>query len=112
MMPGLGGFDPKKMQALMKQMGIKQEEIDSLRVIIEKTDNSKIVINNPSVLKINMQGQESWQITGDAKEIEGERFSQEDIKTIIDRTGCTKTEAQKALEETGDIAEAIIKLSD
>ena len=28
----MGGFDPKKMQGLMKQMGIKQDEIDAVKV--------------------------------------------------------------------------------
>jgi len=63
-----GGLNPKKMQALMKQMGMSQDEISASRVIIEKTDDSKIIIENPSVTKIAMQGQESFQITGEIKE--------------------------------------------
>ncbi|GAH71701.1 unnamed protein product, partial [marine sediment metagenome] len=61
MFPGLGGLNPKKMQAMMKQLGMNQEEIDALRVIIEKQDNTKIVIENPSVTKISVQGKESFQ---------------------------------------------------
>ena len=57
----MGGLDPKKMQGMMKQLGIKQEEIDSSKVTIEKTDGSKIVIEPAQVTKINMQGQDSWQ---------------------------------------------------
>ena len=104
-----GGIDPKKMQAMMKQMGIKQEQIEAERVIIEKPD-SKIVIENPNVQKIVMQGQESWQITGTARE---EEFGirEEDVKLVAEKTGKSKQEAKKALEETGDIAEAIVKLS-
>ena len=30
------GLNPKKMQAMMKQMGMAQEEIDASRVVIEK----------------------------------------------------------------------------
>ncbi|MBU3906636.1 MAG: Nascent polypeptide-associated complex protein [Nanoarchaeota archaeon] len=107
----LPNLDPKKMNALMKQMGIKQEEIDASRVIIEKTDNSKIVIENPSVIKMNMQGQESWQITGDEREEQETGFSEEDIKTVMEKTGCSKKQAEDALEETQDIAEAILELS-
>ena len=51
----LGGLNPKKMQALMKQMGMEQIDIEALRVIIEKTDNSRIIIDNPAVAKISMQ---------------------------------------------------------
>ncbi|MDO8622725.1 MAG: nascent polypeptide-associated complex protein [archaeon] len=102
-------LDPKKMQGMMKQMGISQEEIDASRVIIEKEDG-KIIIENPSVMKIKMQGQESFQISGEIKE-EQAGFSEQDIKTIMEKTGCTKKQAEKALEKTGDLAEAILELS-
>jgi nascent polypeptide-associated complex subunit alpha len=104
-------IDPKKMQAVMRQMGISQEEIDALRVIIEKPDG-KIIIENPSVTRVKMNGQESFQISGDIKE-EAEKLSdsEDDIRTIVEKTGCSEKQARKALEETGDLAEAIMKLS-
>jgi len=108
MIPGL---DPKKMQAVMKQMGINQQEIDAKRVIIEKDDGSKIIINKPSVTKIKMQGQESFQIAGEISEEESIGFSEEDVQVVIEKTGCTKEQALKELEETGDLAEAILNLS-
>ena len=95
----------------MKQMGMQQDEIDASNVIINKTDGSKIVINNPSVTKITMQGQESFQVTGDVSESEAEKFSEDDIKLVMEKTSCTKEEATEALKETEDIAEAILKLS-
>ena len=61
-------MNPSKMKAVMKQMGIQQEEINAEKVTIDKTDGSKIVINNPSVVKIKMQGQENFQISGDISE--------------------------------------------
>ena len=106
---GLGGMDPKKMQAMMKQLGIKSEEVDAERVVIEKSDG-KIVIENPNVTKVNMQGQDSWQITGEAHE-EEEGIKEEDIKLVAEKAGKSEEEAKKALEEAnGDIAEAIMKL--
>jgi nascent polypeptide-associated complex subunit alpha len=104
-------LDPKKMQAVMKQMGISQEEIDALRVIIEKADNTKIIIDNPSVTKVKMNGQESFQISGEISEEQGESFSEEDIKTVMEKTNASEEQARQALEETGDLAEAIMKLS-
>jgi nascent polypeptide-associated complex subunit alpha len=104
------GINPKQMQAMMKQMGINQTEIPSSRVIIEKEDGGKIVINNPSVLKVKMQGQETFQISGDISETE-EKFSEEDIKTIMEKTGCSREKAENAIEKTGDLAEAILELS-
>ncbi len=113
MFGGIGGMDPKKMQAVMKQMGIKQEEVDSLRVIIEKSEGGRIVIENPNVVKIDMKGNESWQITGDAKEEEASGFSDSDVELVMEKTGKTKEDAKKALEQVnGDIAQAIIKLSE
>jgi nascent polypeptide-associated complex subunit alpha len=108
----LGGINPKQMQAMMKQMGIKQEEIDALRVIIECSDKN-IIIEPANVQKIVMQGQESFQITGDAREeSKEEQIKEEDIELVSEKTGKTKEEAKQALEESnGDIAEAIVKLS-
>ena len=105
------GLDPKKMQAVMKQMGISQQEIDASRVIIEKEDGNKIIIEPANVTKIKMQGQESFQITGEAREESGEvEISESDIKTVMGKTGVSKAQATKALQETGDLAEAILKL--
>ena len=114
MFPGLGGLNPKKMQAMMKQLGMNQEEIDALRVIIEKQDDTKIVIENPSVTKISVQGKESFQVSGDIKEENEEQgISEEDIKTVIEKTNSTKKEAVNALENSkGDLAEAILKLNE
>jgi nascent polypeptide-associated complex subunit alpha len=108
------GLDPKKMQQMMKQMGIAQEEIDAKRVIIE-TSEKNIIIEDPSVIKIKMQGQTNFQISGNTREEEIQEqtnTAEEDVKTIIEKTGCSEKEASKALEEAnGDLAEAILSLS-
>ncbi len=107
-----GGIDPKKMQQVMKQMGIKQETVDALKVVIEKEDGSKIVIHNPSVVKIVMQGQESWQITGEAIDESDEGISEEDIQLVMEKTGKSYEICRDALNEhDGDIAETILTLS-
>jgi alpha-NAC-related protein len=112
----LGSIDPKKMKALMSQMGIKQEEIKATRVIIDKEDG-RIIIDNPNVQKVTMQGQDSFQISGEIKE-ESEKEEKEedkmeaDIQAIVDQTGVTKDIAAIELEKNkGDIAETIISLS-
>jgi nascent polypeptide-associated complex subunit alpha len=113
MIPGL---DPKKMQAMMKQMGIAQSDISAKKVIIE-TEGKNIIITEPSVTKINMQGQTNFQITGNIQEEEGpseeevESHTEEDISTIIEKTGRSKEEAQKALSDAeGDLTEALLNL--
>ena len=111
-MLGLGGLNPKKMQAVMKQLGMKQEEIDASKVIIEKNNGNEIIIENPSVTKMNIQGQEMFQISGETKEeSKPVRISQEDIKAVIEKTGASKEKAKEVLEKTNDLAEAIIELS-
>jgi nascent polypeptide-associated complex subunit alpha len=109
MMPGLGKINPKQMQAMMKQMGINQVDIPADRVIIEKSDG-RIVIDNPNVQKITMQGQESFQVTGDVSEESG--INEEDIRLVMEKTGKSKAEVTKVLEKTNDIAEAILQLSE
>ena len=106
---GLGGLNPKKMQGMMKQMGISQSEIDASKVIIEKKDGNKIIINNPSVTKMTIQGQDMFQIQGQEQEEAG--ISEEDIKTVMEKTGKSEKDARSALEKTGDLAEAIMELS-
>ena len=108
-MPGLS---PKKMEAMMKQMGIQQQNIDASQVIIKKTDGTNIIIENPEVTKINMQGNKSFQITGDVREETQElEISDEDIQAVMEKTGASEDEAREALEKTGDLAEAIMELS-
>ena len=64
MMPNMNS---RQMQHMMKKMGMKQEEIDAKKVIIT-TESSNIIISNPQVSKVNMMGQTTWQIVGEASE--------------------------------------------
>jgi nascent polypeptide-associated complex subunit alpha len=110
MIPGLGGMNPKKMQAMMKQLGINQEDIDASRVVIE-TSEKDIIISNPSVQKITMNGQDSFQITGEISESSSSDITDDDVKLVMEKTKCSEEEAKAALNDTGDIAAAIVKLS-
>ena len=107
-----GGLDPKKMQAMMKQLGMSQQEIDASRVVIEKS-SGRIVIENPSVSKISMHGHDSFQISGTVREESGTGFeiSEEDVKAVMEKTGVSKEKAEKTLEKTRDLADAILELS-
>lgn len=104
-------IDPKKMQAMMKQMGINQKEIDALRVIIE-TESENIIIEDPSVIEINMQGNKSWQVNGDSH-IEEKGVNENDVKIVMEKAGVSEHDARKALEKAnGDLSEAILELSE
>ena len=102
------------MQQMMSKMGINQEDIPAKRVVIEKEHDSNIVIDNPQVTKINMQGQETFQVAGDiSEEHKEEEIKEDDIKQVMEKTGKSEHEAKSALEKAdGDLAQAIIDLSD
>jgi nascent polypeptide-associated complex subunit alpha len=111
MFPGLGKMNPKQMQGMLKQFGIKTEEINAKRVIIE-TEEKKIVIEPANVSAMTMQGQKTYTVMGTEREESAEKtIPIEDIKMVAEQAGCSEVQAKKALEETnGDIAEAILKL--
>ena len=110
MLGGLGKIDPKKIQGMMKKMGISQTQVDAKRVIIELED-SNLIIDEPSVVKINMSGNESWQISGEAREESRKGFSEEDVKMVVEKTKRSEKEVTDFLEKNnGDIALAIIEL--
>ena len=106
-------LNPAKMKALMKQMGMSQEEIDASKVTIEKNDGTNIIIENPQVIKLNVQGKDSFQVSGDVRqESEKPQITEDDIKQVMEKTECTESQAREVLESTkGDIAEAILELS-
>ncbi len=105
------GINPKQLEKAMKKMGVKQESIDATQVII-KTRGKDLVINNPEIMKVNMMGQESLQITGDIEEIPLQKYTEEDVKTVMEKADCTESEARKSLEQNdGDIAAAILELT-
>jgi len=109
----LPNINSRQAKQLMRRMGIKSEDIDATEVII-RTPDKEIVITNPSVSKVDMMGQKTFQVAGDIEERAASTepdINEEDIETVMEQTGCTKKEALKAIKETnGDLAEAILKL--
>ncbi|MBD3313235.1 nascent polypeptide-associated complex protein [Candidatus Woesearchaeota archaeon] len=112
MMPGM---NPKMMRQAMKKMGIKQVEIEADEVII-RSGAKEIIITEPQVSKVDMMGQETYQIVGNVHEREASsepEISSDDIKTVAEQAEVTEDDAEQALKETqGDIAAAIIKLKE
>lgn len=102
-------LNPKKMEKMAKRMGLKADSIEAEEVII-KTRDKDIVVSQPRVTKIDMMGQETFQVSGEIAEEEKEKFTEEDIKTVAEKSGASEEEAKKALEETEDMAQAIMKL--
>ncbi len=107
------GMNPRQMRQVMKKVGMEQEDLSVLQVVF-KMQGKALVFDNPSVSKINVMGQESYQVIGTPRE-EHENLtpdiSDDDIETVVDQTGCSRDDAFKALKESdGDLAVAIMNL--
>ena len=110
------GVNPRQLKAMMKQMGMAQDTLDASQVIIKTQSGKVYVFDSPQVEKISMQGQTSFQIQGDFQIQEEElqvSISQDDIETVMEQAQVDEKKAKAALEESdGDLAQAIISLSD
>ena len=99
----------------MKRMGVQQVELDAKEVII-RLEDKELVFVKPQVAKVNMMGQETFQVIGTPEErsISTEPdISEEDIQTVVDQTGVEKEAALEAIKKhKGDIAAAIIELKE
>jgi nascent polypeptide-associated complex subunit alpha len=108
-------MNSRQMQQMMKQMGIQQVDVDATQVIIV-TPTKRIVIDHPQVSKVNMMGQQTWQVVGPAREEKIEvlpDINEEDIKTVMEQTGVKRDVAYKTIREAnGDLAEAIMQLQE
>ncbi|MFQ3274966.1 MAG: nascent polypeptide-associated complex subunit alpha [Candidatus Nanohaloarchaea archaeon] len=100
-------FGGKDMTKAMKQMGMDMDEIDADKVEVTVGDK-KLVFDNPDLSKIEAKGQEIFQLQGDYSEVED--ISSEDVELVMEKTGCSEEEARNALEDSEDVAEAVMSL--
>ena len=111
MMPG--NINPRQMNQMMRRLGISVKNIDNVEKIIIQTDSKEYIFKDAEVTVMDAKGQKTYQITGNP--IIRDRSDdtlKEGIKLVKDQTGKSEEEAKKALEDSnGDIAEAILKLS-
>ncbi|NHX36540.1 MULTISPECIES: nascent polypeptide-associated complex protein [Halolamina] len=124
---GGGGLNPRKMQQMMKQMGIDVEELDAEEVII-RTADEELYFDGAEVTKMDAQGQETYQIVGEpsvrktgADEAEALEDADDgsddggipdaDVEIVAQRAGVTESTAREVLEENdGDLAAAVSQL--
>ena len=122
-------MDDRKMQQMMKQMGIDMQELDAEEVII-RTAEEELVFSKPDVQRMDAQGQQTYTIVGEPEsrdrgeagsgepaiaESEGDggaaAIPDDDIELVATRAGVGQDEAREALEATdGDLAAAIERL--
>ena len=117
-MAGMRGVNPRQMKQAMRKMGITNKSIDDAVEVIIRTRSKDIVISNPEVMVMTMQGVDTYQINGDVSERAlGEEsapvvsFPAEDIDLVMSQTNCDRDKAIAALEACdGQPAEAILKI--
>lgn len=115
MMPGMPGkMNPRQMNQMMKRLGINIKNVDNVEKIIIETDTQIYEFDEAEVTIMEAQGQKTFQIAGNFKIREKkEDKQQEDIQLIMDQTGASEEQAKQALQDAdGDIAQAILKLSE
>jgi nascent polypeptide-associated complex subunit alpha len=100
---------------MMKQMGLKMNELGDVKRVIFQGSNREIVIEGPVVTEIDLQGQKMYQVAGGTvsesafeKKME---IAEEDVILVAQQAGVNLEKAKAALENTeGDLAKAILIL--
>ncbi len=112
------GMDKRAMDAAMRKLGVQQQNLDAREVLIRLNSGKEIVVANPSVTKVTMMGQETFQVMGEFSEraeqgAQAQLFDDDDVKTVVEQAGVSETEAKAALARVnGDLAAAIMLLSE
>ncbi|MEF8851601.1 MAG: nascent polypeptide-associated complex protein [Haloarculaceae archaeon] len=126
MFPGGGGMNDRKMQQMMKQMGIDMTDLDAEEVVI-RTPDEELVFTDADVQRMDAQGQQTYTIVGEpesrargeggssaaetddasepvieAGEGDGEtEIPEADVELVAEQAGVAKSEAREALEDAG-----------
>ena len=116
MIPGMNSKQLKNMQRQMKKMGMEMKDLEGVKEVIIRFEDKEIIISPADVNMMNVMGQETYQVTGNAVEVEIESeliIPDEDIEMVANTAGVSLEAAEEALRETGgDLAEAILKLNE
>jgi len=101
---------------MMQRMGMSMGAMPDVEQVIFKTSSKEIIVENPDVAVMEMQGQKIFQVTGERiveKPIEkAVKIPEEDVQLVATQAGVSLDQARAALEQTkGDLAQAILLLS-
>jgi nascent polypeptide-associated complex subunit alpha len=109
----MNGIDPRMMKQAMKRMGITQTDMNARRVIIELEDKNLVFIQ-PSVAKVSMMNEITYQVVGTPVEESRDTtppINDGDIQTVAEQAGVSYEQAKDALQKSkGDLAQAILSL--
>lgn len=116
-------MNPREQRRMMQRMGMNMDSVPDVQQVIIRTANKDIVIDEPEVAILQVQGQKMYQVIGGqvSEQAPSARsapaavakplFSEEDVQLVADQTGRSLEKAKEALEECGgDLAKAILLL--
>ena len=104
-------MSPRNAKRMMQRMGMSMGEMPDVQEVIFRTSDKELVVENPQVAVLDMQGQKIFQVTGEVTERALEKqaakvtIPEEDARLVADQTGKSMEDARRALEESdGDLA--------
>ena len=125
MMPG-GRMNDRNVRMMMKRMGMTTEELDDVEEVIIRRRSEELVLGNPSVTVVTVQGVKTYQIAGEpvvrprgsspapsapTAPAAAAALPEEDIALVMGQAQVDRPTAEAALRETsGEPAEAILRL--
>ncbi len=107
---------------MMQRMGMNMDTVADVQQVVIRTATKDIVIDEPEVAILQVQGQKMYQVIGGqvSEQAPSQRgtaeaskplFSDEDAQLVADQTGKSLEKAKEALAECGgDLAKAILLL--
>jgi len=115
-------MNPREQRRMMQRMGMNMDSVPDVQQVVIRTAEKDIVIDEPEVAILQVQGQKMYQIIGGevSEQAPGKAlgakpaaptFSDEDAQLVADQTGKPLEKAKEALAECqGDLAKAILLL--
>jgi len=106
-------ISPREQQRMMQQMGMQVQQLDDVTRVIMETPSRRIVIDDPEVATVTVQGQTIYQVGGGSvkEEVVSGQASVDDAKLVASQAGVSQEEAAEALRQSGgDLAQAIVLL--
>jgi len=111
-------MNPRDAKRMMQRMGMNMDAVEDVQEVIIRTPSKEIVIEEPEVAIVNMQGQKIFQVAGgkvteraSERRAAGPIVPEEDVSLVAAQTGKSVDAARKALVECeGDLAKAILLL--
>jgi nascent polypeptide-associated complex subunit alpha len=109
-------MNPREAKRMMQRMGMNMGAMPEVEQVVFKTSTKEIIVENPEVTVMEMQGQKIFQVMGERiteKALEkAVKIPEEDVQLVATQANVSPDRARAALEQTkGDLAQAILLLS-